>query len=294
MPPETALGFAGLGRMGRRMAENCARAGFRVSAWNRSPEPVEALVARCEVDVARSPAALAESSDIVVTMLADDEAARSVYLGEDGLIGAGGASTLVEMGTMSPALARELASAAEAVGKRYVDAPVSGATQAAADAQLLIMAGASQADVPQLSPVFSALGRKTIWLGTSGSGVVMKLAVNTLIHGLNQTLAEALALSGRAGVDPSDAYDVIEHSAAAAPMLTYRRPLYLDERANDVTFTVDLAAKDVGLALELAGQLGVSMPQTRITLSILDEAIRSRYGERDMASIVSYMMERSK
>ena len=280
--------------MGRRMAANCARAGFQVSVWNRSSGPAEELVAQCGVSVARSPAVLAESCDVVITMLANDDAARSVYLGKDGLIAAEGTSTLVEMGTMSPVLIRELVVATKTNHKNYFDAPVSGATEAASNAQLLIMAGARQADFPYLSSVFSAMGRKTIWLGAPGNGAVMKLAINMLIHGLNQTLAEALSLATRAGIEMSVAYDVIENSAAAAPMLKYRRALYIDELANDVTFTVNLAAKDVGLALDLAEQLGVNIPQTQTTQSILEEAITSHYGERDMASILNFMIEKSK
>jgi 3-hydroxyisobutyrate dehydrogenase len=276
------------------MAANCAHAGFQVSVWNRSSGPAEELVTLCGASIVRSPALLAESCDVVITMLANDEAAREVYLGKDGLIGAKGTSTLVEMGTMSLALVQELAIAAKTGNKTYIDAPVSGATEAANDAQLLIMAGAKQDDFPCLSRVFSAMGRKTIWLGGTGHGAVMKLAVNMLIHGLNQTLAEALTLTKHAGIDVSAAYDVIENSAAAAPMLKYRRPLYIDELANDVTFTVDLAAKDVGLALELAEQLGVHMPQTQATLAILQEAITSHYGDRDMASILDFMIGKSK
>ncbi len=291
---DISLGFSGLGRMGLRMAENCVRAGFRVTVWNRSSASVDALVRKHAVKVAQSPADLATACDVVITMLANDEATRSVYLGKKGLIGAGGAPTLVEMGTISPALVRELAVKAKQFNQRVIDAPVSGATEAAANAHLVIMAGAIQTDNAALIPVFSAMARKTIWLGTTGHGAIMKLAVNLLIHGLNQTLAEALTLATRAGINRENAFEVIEHSAAAAPMLTYRRALYLDERAHDVSFTVQLAAKDVALALELAEDQGVAMPQSRITLSVLNEAITAHYGERDMASIVSFMIEQSK
>lgn len=288
------LGFAGLGRMGRRMAANCAVAGFSVTVWNRSSASADVLVKEHGVEVAATPADLAQTCDVVVTMLADDEAARAVYLGEYGLIGANRAATLVEMGTMSPSLVSDLAQNALTFNQRFIDAPVSGATAAAAHAQLLIMAGAAQCDHAFLDPVFSAMGRKTIWLGSSGKGAIMKLAVNLLIHGLNQTLAEALTLVMRTGIDTKDAYDVIESSAAAAPMLKYRRDIYLDEQAHDVSFTVELAAKDVSLALELAEGQGVRMPQTRITLAVLNEAIASQYGQRDMASIVNFMKEQSK
>ena len=198
------------------------------------------------------------------------------------------------MGTLSSTLVSELAAKATICNQCFIDAPVSGATQAAADAELLIMAGATELDNTVLCSVFSAIGRKTIWLGTTGKGALMKLVVNLLIHGLNQTLAEALTLATHSGIDAEDAYDVIENSAAAAPMLKYRRGLYLDEHAHDVSFTVELAAKDVALALELAQRQGVNMPQTSANLAVLKEAIASHYGERDMASVFNFMKGQSK
>lgn len=279
--------------MGRRMAANCARAGHDLTLWNRSAGPAEALAAEIGATVAGTPAALAEGADIVVTMLANDEAARAVYFGADGLIDAAGASVLIEMGTMSPALIGELAQAAEARGKVFIDAPVSGATAAAEAAQLLIMAGAPDSMADRLAPLFDAMGKATVWLGRPGAGAAMKLAVNLVIHGLNQTLAEALTLAERAGIDPSRAFDVIENSAAAAPMLSYRRKLYLDEAAHDVTFTVALAAKDVTLALDLARGAGLAMPQTETTLGVLEAAQKAGFGARDMAAIVNFMREQA-
>ncbi len=283
------LGFAGLGRMGRPMAANCAHAGHDVTIWNRSVGPVEDFVAAHGAKAAQLPGDLAAGTDLVVTMLANDEATRAVYLGPDGLIETPGAKLLVEMGTMSTYLVLELAEAAERVGKIFVDAPVSGATQAAQDAQLLIMAGCASDTSAALPEVFDAMGGKTIWLGSSGAGATMKLAVNMLIHGLNQTVSEALTLALRAGIAESDAFDVFENSAAAAPMLKYRRALYLDEASQNVSFTVDLAQKDVALALALASDLGVDMPQTRSTLNVLEQAQTDGFGLRDMASIFAFM-----
>lgn len=174
---------------------------------------------------------------------------------------------------------------------RVIDAPVSGATQAAADAQLVIMAGCTPQDAAPLTPLFEAMGKEIRCLGQTGSGAVMKLAVNSLIHGINQTLAEAMTLAESAGIAPEAAFDVIEASAACAPMLKYRRPLYLDEAAHDVTFTVTLARKDMEVTADLARKLGTDMPQGLSTLDILKKAESDGYGARDMASILNYMRE---
>ncbi len=278
--------------MGRRMAARCATQ-HDLSVWNRSATAAMNFAAEYPANVARSPADLAALSDVVITMLADDQAARDVYFGADGLLMSNGADLLVEMGTMSATLVHKIAKAATADGKAFIDAPVSGATQAAENGDLLIMAGASDQFAPRLSPIFDTMAKQTIWLGQSGRGAAMKLAVNTLIHGMNQTLAEAMTLAEAAGIEPSIAYDVIENSAAAAPMLKYRRGLYLDEAAHDVSFTIALAEKDVCLALELASTAEVAMPQTRTTLQVLQAAGEADFGDRDMAAILNFMREKN-
>ncbi len=133
------------------------------------------------------------------------------------------------------------------------------------------------------------MGKETLFLGQAGSGAVMKLAVNALIHGINQTLAEAMTLAEAAGIAPETAFDVIEASAACAPMLKYRRPLYLNEADHDVTFTVSLARKDMEITARLADRLGTAMPQGRTTLAKLIEADAAGFGSRDMASMLSFM-----
>ncbi|MFL4471729.1 NAD(P)-dependent oxidoreductase [Tateyamaria armeniaca] len=282
------VGLAGLGRMGVPMARNLVDAGFAVTVWNRSSDKAHVLADQIGCAVATTPRALAEVSDVIVTMLADDMASDAVHMGDDGLFAAKGARHVVEMGTMSPDHIHALARAAPP-GVTLIDAPVSGATQAASDAQLLIMAGCTEEAGAPLVPVFDALGKQTIFLGAYGAGAVMKLAVNAIIHGLNQTVSEALTLTEAAGIAPSLAFDVVENSAAAAPMLKYRRPLYLDEANNDVTFTVALARKDMEVTAALAAQLGVAFPQGAETLAQLRNADARGYGARDMASILDYM-----
>ncbi len=287
------VGFAGLGRMGREMAANLAGAGFDVVLWNRGRDKAEALAAEFDAEVAEVPRELSERCEIVVTMLADDRASEDVHFGEDGLFAGATARHFVEMGTMSPDHIADLVARAPG-GARVIDAPVSGATQAARDAQLLVMAGCDQATSAPLRPILDAMGRQTVFLGQAGAGAVMKLGVNMLIHGLNQTLAEALALTGAAGIPRAAAFDVIEASAAAAPMLSYRKPLYLDDAAQDVTFTVALARKDMAVTAVLAERLGVALPQSRVTLAQLEEAIEGGLAARDMAAMVPFMEDKTR
>ena len=167
----------------------------------------------------------------------------------------------------------------------------SAPTQAAKNGALMIMAGCSEDAAQPLMPIFNAMAKKTVCLGRLGNGAVMKLAVNSLIHGINQTLSEAMTLAEASGIEPVRAFDVIEASAACAPMLKYRRPLYLDESAHDVTFTIALAEKDMAVTAALAERLGVAMPQGRVTLEKLSEARAAGYADRDMAAMLNFMRE---
>ncbi len=281
------VGFAGLGRMGVHMARNLAFSGHDLILWNRSSDKAEALCHELDCALAATPRALSDASEVVVTMLADDSSSEAVHSGPDGLF-AGSAPVFVEMGTMSPDHIDWLTDHAPK-GTQIIDAPVSGATQAAADAQLLIMAGCTEERAAPLTTIFDAMSKQTLFLGRTGTGAVMKLAVNSLIHGLNQALAEAMTLAEAAGIGSEAAFNVIEASAACAPMLKCRRPLYLDEAAHDVTFTVELARKDMEFTAKLARDLGVALPQGLTTLEKLREAEAKGYAQRDMASILTFM-----
>lgn len=282
------VGFAGLGRMGAHMAANLVAAGHGVKVWNRSPLAAAQFAARTGVAVAETPRDLAAGAEIVVTMLADDAASDAVHRGADGLFAADGPRTLVEMGTMSPGHIRALAADAPR-NVHVVDAPVSGATQAAAEAALLILLGGDAATADRLAPVLGAMGRQTIPLGSVGAGSVMKLAINAMIHAMNQSVSEALVLAEAAGIAPIAAYDAIEASAAAAPMLRYRRDLYLDEAGQEVSFTLDLAAKDMRVTCALAAKYGLSLPQAALNLARLEAARTDGFGPRDMASLLGHL-----
>ena len=281
------LGVAGLGRMGVPMAKNLINAGFDIQVWNRNPERSASFATEMQCQIAQTPEALASACDIVITMLADDAASQDVYLGESGLLKGKKAMVFIEMSTVSPNWINRLQSQSSRAA--IIDAPVSGATQAAQAGKLMIMVGGSEEIAQPLLPIFNALGEKTIILGKQSAGATMKLAINSVIHSLNQAAAESLNLAQAAGIELPLAFEALESSAACAPMLRYRKPLYLDERAHQVTFTVGLAAKDVDLATRLARSLDVQMPQAELNLGILNQASQNGYAHRDMASVISYL-----
>lgn len=282
------IGVIGLGRMGEPIVANLVAAGFEVTVWNRTVATAERCAAETGAVRASSPRELAERSDVVITMVSDDGASDAVHDGPDGVLAAdGGAGHLVVMSTVSPQHVNALA--ARSGDRVVVDAPVSGSIDAARSARLLIMAGATDEALEPIGGVLAAIGRRVIALGTVGAGATMKLAINLVVHGLNQTVAESLVLAEAAGIEPEVAYTVLEDSAVAAPMLHYRKPQYLDGKASPVSFALRLAGKDLDLALELARSTGVDLPQTRLNGEQLAGATASGFGERDMAAVVDYL-----
>lgn len=284
------MAFLGLGRMGAPMAANVARAGFPLVLYNRTAERARALAEQVGAEVAATPAEAAARADVVVSMLADGEAVRQVYLGRGGVVeGLRPSSVAVDMSTVGPYVVREVGTAVERAGGGMVDAPVSGSVPAAQAARLMVMAGGEAGAVERVRPVLEAMGSPVLHVGPLGSGQVVKLAVNTLLFGLNQGLAEALVLAERAGVEPRVAYGVFLHSAAAAPFVHYKRAAFEDPETTPPAFTVALAAKDLRLIVGLARSLGVPVPQAEQDLRALEDAERAGLAERDMAALARYL-----
>ncbi|MGH8928404.1 MAG: NAD(P)-dependent oxidoreductase [Acidimicrobiia bacterium] len=287
------VGFLGLGRMGRRMAANVAAAGFPLTVYNRTGSVAEEFVDAHGGRALATPAAVAAESDIVVSMLADGEVLVDVYESSDGVLqGLKPGSLAVDMGTSGPEAVGRVRAQVEGAGSRMVDAPVSGSTPAAESATLLIMVGGSEKEFERVKPVLESIGSPTL-VGPAGSAATLKLTVNSILYGLNQALAEGVILAERAGVTPEIALDVIGRSAAGAPMVSYRKPQYLDPDGTPVTFTLELARKDVGLALEQARALGVPMLQLERTMETIEQLIADGAAERDLGFVVEGVRRRS-
>ena len=157
---------------------------------------------------------------------------------------------------------------------------------------LTIMVGGAATTVERAAAVLDALSSRVIHMGEVGSGATMKLAVNSVLHGLNQAVAEALVLVQQAGIDPALAYDVFEQSAAGAPFVHYKREAYLRPDEAPVAFRLALARKDVQLVLGLADDVDVVMTQAKANLAVLDAAVAA-FGEDDMAALVTHVRQQS-
>jgi 3-hydroxyisobutyrate dehydrogenase-like beta-hydroxyacid dehydrogenase len=278
------VAFAGIGRMGLAMARNVAGAGFPLVVWNRTAERCIPL-ADAGARVVTEPAGLA-AAEVVVTMLSDGRAAHAVLV-ESGLLDAMRPGTIVlEMSTIGPTAAVELAAQALRRGVQLLDAPVSGSVSVAEQAGLFVMVGGDREAYARATPVLDAMSRGHVLLGPSGAGAAMKLAVNAMIAVTNESLAETLVLAEAFGIPRERAYDVLAAGALASPFVHYKRGAFLHPDTEPVAFTTALMRKDLALAQELAARLGVRIPAAVAAAGMLEEALGNGLADADMASVL--------
>jgi 3-hydroxyisobutyrate dehydrogenase len=290
--PRPTVGLAGLGRMGRPMAANLARAGLLVAVHNRTWERCDTVARELGVLACRTPAQLAEACDVVVTIVADGAAVEALYLGEAGLCGSLRAGALcIEMSTIGPEPIEALGARLADVGARLVDAPVSGSTAMAASGELTIVAGGEPGDVARARPVLDVLGARTFHMGPLGAGATMKLALNNAIYGLNEAVAESLVLAERAGIDRLRAYEALAHSAVAAPFVHYRRALFERPGAEPAQMRLELAEKDLALIEALARRVGAPLPQAALNRQVLREAAAAGRAAQDVTAVAEHLRE---
>lgn len=286
----TRIAFLGLGRMGLPMAANLAAAGHELTVWNRTPAKTQRFATEHGARAAGTPAGAVADSDVVITMLADDAALLDAWTGKDGALETVRPGTLaIDMATVAPGTIADLRRRLAGREVSLVDAPVSGSVPAATAATLMIMAAGDPDAVERATPVLSAMGDRIVRLGGSGAGSSMKLAVNAIVHSLNQAVSEALVFAERAGIDRAVAYDVFADSAVAAPFVRYKRDAYLRPGELPVGFSLELAGKDLRLALALAAEVGAELPQTRANLAVLDAAAGAGYGSADESAVAEHL-----
>ena len=280
----------GTGRMGSAMARALARTGITLVLQNRTRDRATTLASELGARVAETPGQAAALADVCLTMLADDAAVASVYRGPDGLIAAAKpGSVLVDLSTVTPDTIRSFDADARAAGVALLDAPVSGSVATAETGQLTLMVGGEAGDLERGRPALEPLARTIVHVGPLGSGAAMKLAVNTVIFGLNEAVAEGLVLAETAGIDRGVAYGVIAESAAGAPFVGYKRASFIDPDTTPIAFALDLADKDLRLIGALAGRLGVPMPQADTNLGEIRAAAAALGGDRDFSTVASHL-----
>ena len=286
----TDVGFIGLGLMGRPMSLNLLAAGARLIVHSRSPDPVQELAEAGAVP-ASSPASVAAKADTVITMLPDTPAVETVLLGTGGVVeGLKPGSLVIDMGTTGVMATRDFAAAIDAAGGAYVDAPVSGGTIGAGDGTLVIMAGGSGEAVARAEAIFGVLGSRATHVGAVGTGQVAK-AANQVIVGLNiGAVAEALTLAAKAGADPAKVREALRGGFADSRILEVHGQRMVDgdfRPGGKVTTQV----KDLTQALELAAELGFSLPATALNRDLYARLIEAGHGDLDHSALSKAIAE---
>jgi 3-hydroxyisobutyrate dehydrogenase/2-hydroxy-3-oxopropionate reductase len=273
--------------MGTPMARNLARGGLLAGVYNRTLARAEELAEELDVAACPTPAELAATADVLITMLADEDASLAVYEGFAEALRPG--TVALEMSTIGVDHVHRLAALLEAHACKLLDAPVSGSTSHAAEGSLTILVGGDEAGLARARPALEAIGSTIFHLGGLGAGATTKLAVNTVIYGLNQAVSEALVLAERAGVARDRAYEVFAASAIAAPFVHYRRAEFERPGSVPVAMRLALAAKDLELILRLAGKVGHRMPQAELDARVIAEAVRAGFADSDLAAVAEFL-----
>ena len=262
---KTRVGLIGLGLMGQPIGMNLLKAGHALTVWNRTASRANELVA-LGAKLAMSPKEAAAASDVLLTIVSDPPALEGVLWGTDGkdsgaLAGLKAGSTYIDSSTISPVLARKIAAACAERQVRFLDAPVTGGDWGAKKGELVFMVGGEAATLKRVEPILGVLGKRWFLLGPNGAGQTIKLAMNMILALQVDALAEALALVTGAGLKGEDLVEVMQSSMARSGVLDVKAPNLLKGEYKP-SFPLRLMHKDLGLALELANQIGVALPAT--------------------------------
>ena len=286
------IGFAGLGTMGAAMAANLARSEHEVTVWTRTSGragPLHDLGAG-EVE---DPAALAAASDIVVICVSDTPHVEEVLFAARGIsAGARPGLLVIDCSTIAPAATRSFAARLAEAGVAFVDAPVTGGSEGARNGTLSVLVGGGDADVARARPILELVGRTITHLGPVGAGQVAKAANQVMLAGGYLAVAEGLVLAMKAGLDPELVVAALSGGAAGSWILANRSGRMI---ANEYPpgFRLALHRKDLGIALELAREVGATLPQAALAAAIEDGLIARGHGDEDNSALARAIRELS-
>jgi len=285
------VGMIGQGLMGKPMALNLLKTGFPLVVWNRMQARADDAV-KAGARLATSPRDAAVQADVLITMVSDPPALEEVLWGKEGALeGLRKGAVLVDSSTVSPELARRVAAACAERAVEFLDAPVTGGTWGAEKGELVFMVGGAAETLRRVEPVLGAMGKRWYHLGPNGAGQIIKLATNMILALEVQALAEALSLVVAAGIPAEKLLDVMQSSMGRAPVLDVKAPLMLRQDYKP-SFPLRLMHKDMGLALQLASQLGVPLPAGLAAYETYDAVKRSAKEDLDYAAVALFWQQR--
>ncbi len=283
--PKPRIAFLGLGLMGAGMARRLLGAGFPLTVFNRD-QAKTAPFAAGGARVAATPRQAAADAAFIFSMVADDAASRALWLGENGALAAASpGAVLVECSTLTVAWIRELAAGAAARGCEMLDAPVTGSKPQAASGELVFLVGGAASTVEKARPALAVMSRALVHVGPAGSGALLKLINNFLCGVQAASLAEALGLMERSGLDRGQALEVLTAGAPGSPLL---KIFSARMTARDYTplFKLRLMAKDLGYARQEAARVKMDLATAAAALSLYEKSLAAGNGDKDVSALV--------
>jgi 3-hydroxyisobutyrate dehydrogenase len=283
------IALLGVGIMGSGMAENWLKKGFSLAVYNRTRSKAEALAAT-GARVANTPREAAEGAELVLAMVADEQASRDVWLGDNGaLAGADRGTILVESSTVPPEWVRELAQRAGEQGCEFLDVPVAGSKVAAASGGLTLFVGGDPATLERARPALEAVGRQIVHFGPTGAGATWKLIHNMMLAVHVATAAEAMALAARAGFDPAQTAGLIANGPAGSFIVQMKMPRLSERRFDAADFALRHMLKDSRYALALGEKLGMRLEVVRAAAADYERADEMGFGDLDFSGVLKAM-----
>ncbi len=285
------IALVGLGRMGSAMSARLLETGCEVTAWDRNAGAMQAAAAR-GVQLATSPRAVAAAGDIVISIITEDHGVRSLFRGEQGFLeGDVTGKLFIEMSTLQPMTAHELAPEVAAAGARLIDSPVLGSIPTVREGKLVALVGGSVENLEHARPVLEKLTRKIVHMGGNGAGYAMKLAVNLGFAAFIQATGESLALGEREGLKLPQMLDVLGEALTANSWLARKKGLLLGE-PDDITLDIRTLRKDIMSAVATGALRGTSLPLTTGVLASLSSAVANGWGDKDVGELARFFRER--
>lgn len=277
--------------MGRPMAMNLLKAGHSLTVWNRTASRAQELVAAGAV-LAKTPREVAEKTDVLISIVSDPPALESVLWGqerkEDGALGGlenGG--VYIDSSTVSPTLVKKISAACRERGVRFLDAPVTGGDWGAREGNLVFMIGGEAETLKEVEPILTVMGKKWFHLGPNGAGQTIKLAMNAILALEVGAVAEAIGLVTRAGLAGEQLLEVLQASMGRSGLLDLKAPLMLKGDFKP-SFPLRLMHKDLGLALDLANQLGVALPTTAAVREVYNSVKGEAREDVDYSAVMRF------
>ena len=286
------LGFVGLGAMGGRVTKRLLEAGHTVTGYNRTKSKAQWLLDQ-GMRWGESPRAVAETADVVFTMVTNTGALHEVAGGHDGILaGLQKGKIYIDMSTISPAASKRLAAQVAEKGAHMLDSPVSGSVITLEQGNLSLMVGGDKAVFEQVKPILLDIGPKVNYVGANGQAVLMKVAINLNLQVQMLAFCEGLLLAEKGGIPRETALEVMLNSVIASPSLKYRTPFILN-MPDEAWFDVNMMQKDMLLALEMGRELDVPLPTVAVSNEYLTAARALGLAKQDFAVVYKVLAKMS-